>query len=129
MCYGDCNCFLRAMRNEGMTDTESRTLLNELRDKVDSGELEPEEALASAGLDNRFLLRTGSWSTCGRSRTACDSTTHRMWLVGNSSNSTIDCPSLFRIRVVQAHFWLWHNGRVGSDACVWAANQFSAALL
>ncbi len=56
MCYGDCNCFLRRMRKDGMTDTESRTLLNELRDKVDSGELEPEEALASVGLDNRFLL-------------------------------------------------------------------------
>ena len=61
MCYGDCNCFLRAMRKEGMTDTESRTLLNELRDKVDSGELEPEEALASAGLDNRFLLALQEW--------------------------------------------------------------------
>ena len=61
MCYGDCNCFLRAMRNEGMTDTESRTLLNELRDKVDSGELEPEEALASAGLDNRFLMALQEW--------------------------------------------------------------------
>ena len=61
MCYGDCNCFLRAMRKEGLTDTESRTLLNELRDKVDSGELEPEEALASAGLDNRFLLALQEW--------------------------------------------------------------------
>ena len=61
MCYGDCNCFLRAMRKDGMTDTESRTLLNELRDKVDSGELEPEEALASAGLDNRFLLALQEW--------------------------------------------------------------------
>ena len=61
MCYGDCNCFLRAMRNEGMTDTESRTLLNELRDKVDSGELEPEEALASVGLDNRFLMALQEW--------------------------------------------------------------------
>ena len=61
MCYGDCNCFLRAMRKDGMTDTESRTLLNELRDKVDSGELEPEEALASVGLDNRFLMALQEW--------------------------------------------------------------------
>ena len=44
-----------------MTDTESRTLLNELRDKVDSGELEPEEALARAGLDNRFLMALQEW--------------------------------------------------------------------
>ena len=49
------------MRNEGMTDTESRALLNELRDKVDSGELEPEEALASVGLDNRFLMALQEW--------------------------------------------------------------------
>lgn len=61
MCYGDCNCFLRAMRNEGLTDTESRVLLDELRDKVDSGELEPEEALASVGLDNRFLMALQDW--------------------------------------------------------------------
>jgi hypothetical protein len=61
MCYGDCNCFLRAMRNEGMTYTEAKVLLNELRDKVASGELEPEEALASVGLDNRFLMALQDW--------------------------------------------------------------------
>ena len=61
MCYGDCNCFLRAMRNEGMTDTESRALLDELRDKVGTGELEPEEALASVGLDSRFLMALQDW--------------------------------------------------------------------
>ena len=61
MCYGDCNCFLREMRKEGMTSTEAVTLLNELRDKVASGELEPEEALASVGLDNRFLLALQEW--------------------------------------------------------------------
>ena len=61
MCYGDCNCFLRAMRKEGMTPTEATTLLNELRDKVDSGELEPEEALASVGLDSKFLLALQEW--------------------------------------------------------------------
>lgn len=49
------------MRKEGLTDTESRTLLNELRDKAASGELEPEEALASVGLDNRFLLALQEW--------------------------------------------------------------------
>lgn len=61
MCYGDCNCFLRAIRNEGMTTTEANALLNELRDKVDSGELEPEEALESVGLDNRFLMALQDW--------------------------------------------------------------------
>jgi hypothetical protein len=61
MCYGDCNCFLRAMRNEGMTPTEANALLNELKDKVASGELEPEEALASVGLDNRFLMALQDW--------------------------------------------------------------------
>ena len=61
MCYGDCNCFLRAMRKEGMTSTEATALLNELRDKVASGELEPEEALASVGLDNRFLMALQDW--------------------------------------------------------------------
>ncbi len=61
MCYGDCNCFLRAMRNEGMTPTEANALLNELRDKVASGELEPEEALAGVGLDSRFLMALQEW--------------------------------------------------------------------
>ena len=61
MCYGDCNCFLRAMRNEGMTSTEATALLNELRDKVGTGKLEPEEALASVGLDSRFLLALQEW--------------------------------------------------------------------
>lgn len=61
MCYGDCNCFLRAMRKEGMTSTEAVTLLNELRDKVGSGEMESEEALASVGLDNRFLMALQYW--------------------------------------------------------------------
>ena len=56
MCYGDCNCFMREMKKDGMTYTEAKVLLNELRDKVASGELEPEEALASAGLDSRFLM-------------------------------------------------------------------------
>lgn len=49
------------MRNEGMTSTEATALLNELRDKVASGELAPEEALASVGLDNRFLLALQDW--------------------------------------------------------------------
>lgn len=61
MCYGDCNCFLRAMRKEGMTPTEATALLNELRDRVSSGELEHEEALESVGLDNRFLMALQDW--------------------------------------------------------------------
>ena len=61
MCYGDCGCFLRRMRKEGLTPTEANALLNELRDKVGSGELEPEEALASAGLDNGFLMALQEW--------------------------------------------------------------------
>lgn len=61
MCYGDCGCFLRAMRKEGMTPTEAAVLLDELRDKVASGELEPEEALASVGLDSRFLMALQEW--------------------------------------------------------------------
>ena len=44
-----------------MTDTESRALLDELRDKVGSGELEPEEALAGVGLDSRFLMALQEW--------------------------------------------------------------------
>ena len=56
MCYGDCNCFIREMKKDGMTYTEAKVLLNELRGKVASGELESEEALASAGLDSRFLM-------------------------------------------------------------------------
>ena len=61
MCYGDCNCFIREMRKDGMTHTEATALLNELRDKVGSGELEPEEALASVGLDSRFLMALQDW--------------------------------------------------------------------
>ena len=49
------------MRKEGMTSTEATALLNELRDKVGTGKLEPEEALASVGLDNRFLLALQEW--------------------------------------------------------------------
>jgi DNA-binding GntR family transcriptional regulator len=49
------------MRKDGMTYTEAKVLLNELRDKVVSGELEPEEALASVGLDNRFLMALQDW--------------------------------------------------------------------
>lgn len=61
MCYGDCGCFLRAMRKDGLTPTEATALLDELRDKVASGELEPEEALASVGLDSRFLMALQEW--------------------------------------------------------------------
>lgn len=44
-----------------MTPTEASVLLDELRDKVASGELEPEEALASVGLDIRFLMALQEW--------------------------------------------------------------------
>ena len=44
-----------------MTDTEANALLNELRDKVGSSELEPEEALASVGLDSGFLMALQDW--------------------------------------------------------------------
>ena len=56
MCYGDCDCAIYLLKKDGLTDTEARATLEELKDKVGSGELEPDEALASAGLDSRFLM-------------------------------------------------------------------------
>jgi hypothetical protein len=45
----------------GLTETEAKATLNMARDKVKTGELEPWEALAEMGLDDRFMLALDEW--------------------------------------------------------------------
>jgi hypothetical protein len=62
MCYGDCSCAIKRLKTlHGLTETEAKATLNMARDKVKTGELEPWEALAEMGLDDRFMLALDEW--------------------------------------------------------------------
>lgn len=62
MCFGDCSCAIRRLKTmHGLTETEAKVALQEARDKVTSGELEPWEALNEIGLDDRFRLALDEW--------------------------------------------------------------------
>lgn len=62
MCYGDCNCAIRRLKTlHRLTETEAKACLNMARDKVQTGELEPWEALQELGLDDRFKLALDEW--------------------------------------------------------------------
>lgn len=56
MCYGDAGSAVRELKKQGLTQTEATACLDEVRDKVAVGELEPVEALEAIGLDDDFLM-------------------------------------------------------------------------
>ena len=56
MCYGDAGSAVRELKKQGLTQTEAAATLDEIRDRVASGELEPFEALQSIGLNACFLM-------------------------------------------------------------------------
>lgn len=62
MCYGDCSCAIRRLKTiHGLTEAEAKASLDTARDKVQTGELEPWEALQELGLDDRFKLALDEW--------------------------------------------------------------------